>query len=97
MASPLKTGAHVYFEEYGTFAVGDMFQINGLYLFRISGSLHDHREPQREELHYQVFSIIHDFPGEPYGVVVCGGVMNHGYDAKPTEQVLPHVKVGSKS
>lgn len=96
MSTPIKTGAHVFFEEYKTFAVGDMFQINNLYLFRINGQVTEHHAPLRDELHFQIFEVLHEFPGKPHGVVACAGVMDHGYDGKPVREVLPHVKVGPK-
>lgn len=96
MATPIKTGAHVYFEEYGYFMIGDMFQINSLYILRANTEMST--KPIRDKLHFQVFNELHNFHGLDHTVIICGGVMAHGgYDGLPTEQALPHVNMAKKT
>ena len=91
----IKTGAHVFLEEYGEFAYGDMHQFNGTYILRKAG-----QGPKPinglDLIHFQVFNVEVIWDGSPYGVIVCSGVMDHGYDGKKIKDVLPHVKVGSE-
>jgi hypothetical protein len=94
MVAPIKTGAHVFLEEYKLFARGDMFQINGCYIFRCVG---DNTAPMEPNLHFQAFNVVHEFNDRPTKTMILSGVMDHGYDGKPWEQVLPHVKVATKS
>jgi hypothetical protein len=96
MATPIKTGAHVYFEEYGYFMIGDMFQINSLYILRANNEVST--TPIRENLHFQVFNELHNFKGEEHSVIICGGVMAHGgYEGMKAEKVLPHVNMAKKT
>lgn len=89
----VKTGAHVFYEEYHEFGYGDMHQFNGAFVFRESGRSNKPINGS-DKINYQVFNILEDWKGNP-GTVVCGGVMDHGYEGKPIKQVLPHVKISS--
>lgn len=91
----VKTGAHVFLEEYHEFAYGDMHEFFGCHILRVSSR---GPEPQNgsDKVHFQVMSIMEQWNDKPYGTIVCAGINNFGYDGQPIKQVLPHVKVGKK-
>lgn len=90
----VKTGAHVFYEEYHEFGYGDMHQFNGTYVFREAGRSNKPINDM-DKIHYQIFNILEDWKG-PTNTVICAGVMDQGYEGKLIEDVLPHVKVASE-
>jgi hypothetical protein len=49
--SCIKTGAYVWLQDYGMYAVGDMFQVGNAILFRANPDSYTHNAPEREVTH----------------------------------------------
>ena len=73
----IKTGAHVYLEEYDEYAYGDMHLIAGNYVFR---TVQVDRLHLRELLHYKIRMIAAFWRDVPVGTIIATAVVDYGYD-----------------
>ena len=78
----VKTGAHVFLEEYGSWVYGDAFQYGGALFVNAVYAGHD---PARPVKHYTAHRIDHWFNESRTSeaapsVLVVAGWSDHGYD-----------------
>jgi len=88
----LKTGAHVYLEEYGEWVYGDMHAFtvwefaNGdnavVYVMRVSAR---QRVPISIIKHFTIHKIDSDWQDQPYGTIVATSVTNYSYEGVPID------------
>jgi len=79
----IKTGAHIYIAQYGEFAICDVFELQGVNLFRIAGTS---REPMRDVIHFNVVDVAQWFDREATdgrdSTMISACAANFGYDGK---------------
>lgn len=75
----LKTGCHIYLEQYHEYAYGDAFVYGaGVYLFRL---VTVDREPVAPTLHFTVYEIADWFDkGRSNSTLIAVNTRNHGYE-----------------
>jgi len=84
----IKTGAHIYIAQYGEFAICDVFELNGVSLFRIAGTS---REPMRDVIHFNVVDVAQWFDRNDTGhfgrssTMISACAANFGYDGKAVQ------------
>ena len=76
----IKTGAHVFLEEYDEWAYGDMHIVGSVYVFRVAQVEFG---PIYSVMHFTVHSIANWFKDQPYGTIIATSVTDHGYDGIP--------------
>jgi hypothetical protein len=79
----IKTGCHIYIEQYGEFARGDAHAYNGMFVFRLVEISH---EPLAPTMHFQIRDVVEwfdRFAMERHGTsstLLAFDVENFGYD-----------------
>lgn len=82
----VKTGCHIFLEEYQKYAVGDAYEVlPGLFIFRLC---EDGFKPLRDHLHFTVRAVVHwfdDYKTSPSSnsTLIATSVVDHGYEGTP--------------
>ncbi len=78
----IKTGCFVYIEPYGSWAYGDAFECNGVYLFRLNASVLRPNPKRHFTIHRADMWFDMDVP-DSISTLVTTEAENHGYEAVP--------------
>ena len=73
----IKTGAHVFLEEYGEWAYGDVHLVNGVHILRVAQV---EFSPIYLDKHFTFHAITNWWKDKPYGTIIASFATNHGYN-----------------
>lgn len=86
----IKTGAHVYLEQYNEWAYGDMHEFEhvdregcsciSVYILRVAQR---EFQPIIPVKHFTFLTIEGDWQDKPYGTILSLAAINHGYEGVP--------------
>lgn len=77
----IKTGAHVYLEQYNEWAYGDVHLFGTAHILRVAQI--EIAQPIYSHKHFTFHDVSVKWNDKPYGTIVSLSATNHGYEGVP--------------